>query len=151
MEFSELFSPLTEWGALCAVAIGVLVVSALATPWAVAATSLLCGRRLAWGAAFRTTLACNAGLALLAVALAWTVAVDIRIEGRPGPSLARVLFSPAMLFWCAAAAVPLHAAVAGRDAGASKTRGGGLSVAAACAGLWVGLWWVLGLLAPVVL
>jgi hypothetical protein len=147
MEFSELFSPLTEWGAFCAVAVGVLTASALAAPGDVAASSLLCGRRLGYGAAFRTGLACNAGLAALAVALAWVVVMDIRIEGTPAPSLARVLFSPAMLFWCAAAAVPLHATVARRTAGASEPRGARWVVAATCGGVWTGVWMVLGLLA----
>jgi hypothetical protein len=151
MEFSEMFSPLTEWGAVCALAVGILVVSALAAPGTVAASSLLCARRLGWGAAFRASLACNAGLAALAVALAWVVVVDIRLEGAPAPSLARVLFSPAMLFWCTAAAVPLHAAVAARTAGASEARSGRWVVAATWAGVWAGLWVVLGLLARVVL
>jgi hypothetical protein len=151
MEFSELFSPLTEWGAFCAVAVGVLTASALAAPGDVAATSLLSGRRLGYGAAFRTGLACNAALAVLAVALAWVVVVDIRIEGTPAPSFARVLFSPAILFWGAAAAVPLHATVAGRAAGANKPRAGKWVVAATCACVWMGVWVVLGLLARSVL
>jgi hypothetical protein len=151
MEFSELFSPLTEWGAFCAVGVGVLTVSALATPWAVAVSSLLYGRRLGYGTAFRTGLACNAGLAALAVALAWVVVVDVRIEGKPAPSLSRALFSPAILCMCAAAAVPFHVAVAGRTAVASEPRGARWVVAATCGGAWTGVWMALGLLARGVL
>jgi hypothetical protein len=151
MEFSELFSPLTEWGAFCFVAVGVLTASALAAPGEVAATSLLSGRRLGYGAAFRTGLLCNAWLAAPAVALAWLVVVDIRIERVPAPSFARVLFSPMMLCWCAAAEGPLHVAVAGRTAGASEPRGARWVVAATCGGVWTAVWLVLGLLARGVL
>jgi hypothetical protein len=151
MEFSEWFSPLTEWGTFCVVAVGILTASALAAPGEVAATSLVSGRRLGYGAALRTGLACNAWLAAPALALAWLAVVDIRIEGRPAPSLARVLFSPVMLCWCAAAAVPFHVAVAGRTAGASEPRGARWVVGAASGGVWTGVWVVLGLLARGVL